>query len=185
MLDSPDALVRALDRGDPAADRLVRDWAQRFLAAPRLGLPPEVRRDLEQEVMVELWRAVRRPGFDAERELGGFVRVLCARRAIDWWRARRNESELQESVPDPRRGPLENLLESERRDRARIAFAALAESCRELVQRLVVDELSYREIAVLTGRNEGALRVQLHRCVEQARRKLAASTSPAAESPAS
>jgi RNA polymerase sigma-70 factor (ECF subfamily) len=178
VFDSEGALARALARGEPEADREVRDLVRRFLAAGRLGLPADVRRDLEQEVMIELWQAVRRPAFDLERELGGFVRVLCARRAIDWWRARRSESELVEGIADPRRGPLDDLLAAERGALARRTFATLAESCRELMRKLVVDRLSYREIAARSGRNEGALRVQLHRCVEQARRKLFARGLP-------
>ena len=38
--------------------------------------------------------------------------------------------------------------------------------------------LTYREIAPILGKTEGALRVQMHRCVEAARRLLAKSGRP-------
>jgi RNA polymerase sigma-70 factor (ECF subfamily) len=173
------ALARGLARGEAAADREVRGWVRRFLGRFAPAISAEARRDLEQEVMIELWEVVRRPAFDRERELGGFVRVLVARRAIDWLRARRAEGELPAALADPGGGPLSGLLAAERRQLARQGFEQLGAGCRELIRLQAVDGLGYREIARRLGRSEGALRVQMHRCISRLRDLLAA-TPPAA-----
>jgi RNA polymerase sigma-70 factor (ECF subfamily) len=174
VTDASEPVALGLARGEALAEREVRGWVRRFLAASALALPGDVRADLEQEVMVELWQAVRRPDFDATRELGGFVRVLCARRAIDWWRSmrRREADATPEALADDSPGPLDELLSQERQALARRVFATLSTRCRELLRQQVVEKLSYREIALRSGRSEGALRVQLHRCIERARLRL-------------
>lgn len=121
---------------------------------------------------MELWRAVRGPGFDAARELGGFVRVLCARRAIDWWRRARPECAVADDLADGAPGPLDDVLSDERRELARTVFRSLSDGCRELLRLQAIERLPYREIAIRWGKSEGALRVQLHRCIEQARLRL-------------
>ena len=45
----------------------------------------------------------------------------------------------------------------------------LAPGCRELIEKHVFQGLSYGEIAASTGRTEGALRVEMHKCLGKAR----------------
>jgi RNA polymerase sigma-70 factor (ECF subfamily) len=165
-------LIEALARGDAAAEREVRGWVRLFLASRAFAVPAEARRDLEQEVVIEVWRAVRRPEFDAERELGGFVRVVAARRAIDWLRGRPPEDEAKTEIEDAAPGPFEVTASRERRERAARALDLLGPACRELVRLQAGEGWSYRRLAAHYGRTEGALRVQMHRCVDRLRRLL-------------
>jgi RNA polymerase sigma-70 factor (ECF subfamily) len=164
-----------LRRGDAGADRELRAWVRRFLASRPLGAPAEVRRDLEQEIVTDVWKALRRSDFDPERELLGFVRVVTARRTIDWLRARRAEPALAAAArepADPGGGPLAGLLARERLRLMRRALRELGGECRELVRLQIGERLPYREIAQRLGRSEGALRVQMHRCVDRLRRRV-------------
>jgi RNA polymerase sigma-70 factor (ECF subfamily) len=165
-------LSEALGRGDPAAEREVRGWVRTFLASRALRIPADARRDIEQEVMVEVWQAVRRPGFDVARELGGFVRVVTGRRSIDWIRGARPLAEIPAEARAPGPDPLQAALRDEERRLARRALRELPPGCRELVRMQAVERLAYRDIARLLGRTEGALRVQMHRCVERLRIRL-------------
>lgn len=155
--------------GDPAATRFVRRRVRTILGRRAAGLPASEREDLEQEILVQLWEAANRPGFDLDRPLRGFVDTVAGRRLVDHWRTRRDEQELATEPASGDGGALTHLLSSERRRLVARAVALLGGSCRELIGQIVQDRRSYAEIARRTGRSAGALRVQMHRCVRRVR----------------
>ena len=128
--------------------------------------------------MTQVWQAVNRTGFDPTLGLWKFVEVVTARRAIDWLRARRQETELPEEIEAPG-GPEGDAMARERAQLAYGALAQLGKPCRDLIYLRIGMNRSYRELAQLLGRSEGALRVQMHRCVERARGILAEMTADA------
>lgn len=167
-----DEIARQLRRGSPEAIRIVRRRVRRILSSRRIRVPADERQDLEQEVMTQVWQAVNRRGFAGGR-FWGFVEVVTARRSIDWLRARRTGSALDETLASPARGPLGATLARERTELAHAALAQLAKPCRDLIYLHFAMRKPYRELSGLMGKSEGALRVQLHRCVAEARRILA------------
>lgn len=168
-LTAPEGLARHLKLGRPEAVQEVRRRVKRMVAYDGLTIPLDERDDLEQEVMADIWRAVTNPGFDFSGGFWGFVEVVTSRRCIDWLRARRDKLALSEELASPAKGPLGDALERERAELATEVLSALDARCRELVTLRLRDDLSYAEIARALGGSEGALRVQLHRCVGRAR----------------
>ncbi len=124
--------------------------------------------------MTQIWNAVRRPDFD-QAGFWGFVEIVVSRRCIDWLRRRRPESRLEDAgdVADLSLGPLGQILERERRELGREALAQLPEACRQLIELVTGQGKTYREAASILGRSEGALRVQMYRCIREAREVLA------------
>jgi RNA polymerase sigma-70 factor, ECF subfamily len=165
--DDPVCIGRALQRGDPAATRIVRRRVQRIVSFRGYRFSREDRRDIEQEVMTQIWQAAQSRGGDFGGGLWGFVEVVAARRCIDWLRTRRLHSQLQPDQPS-RANPLEDLLTGERRQLLESAVSQLDAPCRELISLRVGQGRSYREIAGLMGVSEGSLRIRLHRCVKKA-----------------
>ncbi len=132
------------------------------------------REDLEQEIMTQVWQGVNRGQFRADEGFWGFVSVVASRRAIDWLRKQKPTLSLDDvaanslgSRPD---GPLAAALSGEEARLAVSALKGLGRPCRELVFLRIGLVKSYRQIATMTGRSEGALRTQFCRCVESARR---------------
>lgn len=162
--------ARRLQRGEPGAVEEVRVRVARILAHSALAIPQQERDDLEQEVLTEIWQSVNRSRFEVSAGFWGFVEVVTSRRSIDWLRARRERLPLPEALEFPGRGPLRRTLERERVEVASAVLSALDAPCQELIAFRLRDDLSFAEIAQSTGKSEGALRVQLHRCVERARR---------------
>jgi RNA polymerase sigma factor (sigma-70 family) len=77
----------------------------------------------------------------------------------------------------PDQGPASDhgLIDSERAQALRSAFARLGEECRQLLRLLFVDPpLSYDEIAAATGRPRGSIGPSRQRCLGQLRRHLPA-----------
>lgn len=166
-------MVDRVRAGNAAATGEVRRRVRRILAFRGYRIPPEDRFDLEQIVLVQLWQAVRRAGFDTSG-FWGFVEVLASRRAIDWLRARKPDTGLEPEhhFADPARGPLRLALDREQAELARTVLERLPEGCRELIGLHVRSGRTYAEIAERLGRSEGALRVQMHRCIQRAQRIL-------------
>lgn len=168
-----DSLVERLRSGEPDATAVVRQRVQRILAFRGFRIGHEDRLDLEQVVMTQIWQAVARPAFDP---LGfwGFVEVVVARRCVDWIRAHRPVTDLDSlpAIVDPRENPLRDVLGRERQMLAAEALERLPEGCRELVELHAAGRRTYAEMAKILGRSEGALRVQMHRCIQRASREL-------------
>ncbi len=64
---------------------------------------------------------------------------------------------------------LARLIDTEERQRVVHLIAALPDEQRELIVLRVAGELSTKEIARVVGKNEGAVRVAIHRIVQQLR----------------
>lgn len=165
-------LARALLEGSPDAVQQIRQRVRKIVGFRGYRVPAEDRNDLEQEVMTQIWQAVNRSGFDGQKSFWGFVEVVAARRCIDWLRSRRREVDLDENLAADD-DSLDSAIAGERLRLARGALAQLGQPCRELVHLHVGLGKPYRELARLLGKSEGALRVQMHRCIREARRALA------------
>lgn len=158
--------------GEVAAVDHVRARVQKILAFKRLRIPDQDRDDLEQEIMTEVWQAVNRPGFDFTAGFWGFVEVVTSRRCIDWLRSKKTRVPLSENLPDSGRNPLQKTLDNERTDLAEKILAALDPDCRQLILLRLQEGLSYRKIAHDLGKTQGALRVQMYRCIRAAQKLL-------------
>ncbi len=170
----PIAIVRSIREADSPAIREIVQRVRRILGFRGYGIPEDDRRELEQVVMTQILKAIRRPDFD-EAGFWGFVEVVVSRRCIDWLRRRKPETRLEDAgdVADPSLGPLGQVLEREQRELVRGALARLPEGCRQLIELVTGQGKTYREAASILGRSEGALRVQMYRCIREAREVLA------------
>lgn len=169
---SAEVWARSLQRGEPQAFQRVRERVRRILAYRRIQIPAGDREDLEQDVMTEVWRAVNRPGFDHSAGFWGFVEVVTARRCIDWLRAQRVGLPVAEELPDRASSPVDAVLAAERMEVVSTVIDELDPGCRQVIQLRFRHGKSYREIAGILGKSEGALRVQFHRCVRRAQELL-------------
>ena len=169
-----ESIPRRLAAGDEEAATLVRERIGRVLSFRGFGIPAEDRRDIQQDVMAQVWQAVRQPTFDFQLGFWGFVETVTARRCIDWLRTTRPQIRLEADLPDRAGHALDALLAREHVELAHAAIARLDRGCRDLVYLHAGMQKSYREIGELLGATEGALRVRLHRCVGQAREALRA-----------
>jgi RNA polymerase sigma factor (sigma-70 family) len=166
---SPARIAAGFVSGDAEATRCVRERVERILAFRGYRIPPEDRRDLEQEVMTQLWQAVRQPSFEVGAGFWKFIEIVVVRRCIDWVRTRKQTLPLEVSVLDDRDDPLDDVLARERHELARAALAKLKKPCRDLIYFHSTLMMSYRQISKKVGKSEGALRVQLFRCIQEAR----------------
>jgi RNA polymerase sigma-70 factor (ECF subfamily) len=103
--------------------------------------------DLFQEIMANVWNNL--PGFRGEARPETWLYRIAVNTALVYRKKWKRGEELTD-LPDHRRGPLHSLEERERLASLRRAIATLADQDRLIVS-LLLEGLSYREIADITG----------------------------------
>lgn len=132
-------------------------------------IPRSEQQDIVQTVLAKACQAMARPDFEFRKEPGVFIRTLAHRACINWFRKHRPGVPIEFDRPSLSPLPLDKIIAHERVALATEIMSQLAPACRELIQKHLFEGLSYGEIAAATGRSEGALRVEMTRCLRKAR----------------
>ena len=179
--ESPDrrraARMAAAQAGDRRAYEqvLAESIALIRATARRKGVAHDHLDDVVQETLVTVHRV--RHTYDPSRSYDAWLTAIASRRAIDALRSRgrRDSRELHDDValgshsdPDDAGTATESL---QRARRLHAAIAELPPGQREAVEQLALRERSLSEVAELTGRNAGALKVNLHRALKALRER--------------
>jgi RNA polymerase sigma-70 factor, ECF subfamily len=163
---SPD-LIRAAARGDPRAfTELHRRYAPMVHAVLLSHLPPFDAEDQVQEVFLIAWKKLGQ--LDDASVIGAWLSTIARHRAADLYRRRRPTEPLGDGLPDPRVSSSDvaeahNVLATIR---------SLPEAYRETLVMRLVEGMSGREIADVTGLEPGSVRINLHRGMKLLREKL-------------
>ncbi len=161
---------QAYERVLAASTGLIRAVAR------RQGVPVDQLDDVVQETLLTVHRV--RHTYDPSRSYDAWLGAIAARRAIDLLRGdgRRGRREVHDPLAlESYAGHDEAGAESERAQQAqrlREAIATLPPGQREAVEQLGLQERSLAEAAEHTGRNAGALKVNLHRAMKALRKRL-------------
>ena len=115
--------------------------------------------DLFQEVMSNVWNAL--PGFRGESQYGTWLYRIAVNTAL-LYRRKHKPGEALPEIADPSAGVQQNLEDQERLAQLRGAIAQLPEQDR-LVISLLLEGLSYKEIAEITGLTVNYVGVKLSR----------------------
>lgn len=179
--DSPDqrraAWMAAAQAGDRRAyEKLLADSIPLIRAtASRRGVAFDHLDDVVQETLLTVHRV--RHTYDPTRSYDAWLTAIASRRAIDALRShgRRDRRELRDEVAvDNHADEDDASAASESQERARqlhVAIEALPPGQRQAIEQLGLRERSLREAAELTGRNAGALKVNLHRALKALRER--------------
>jgi RNA polymerase sigma-70 factor (ECF subfamily) len=144
-------------------------------AARRQGVALDHLDDVVQETLLTVHRV--RHTYDPSRSYDAWLSAIASRRAIDAMRShgRRGRHELHDERavdvhPDVDDATAATEREQEAR-RLREAIATLPPGQREAIEELGLKEHTLAEAAVTTGRQTGALKVNLHRAMKALRNR--------------
>lgn len=180
-------LLEGVRRGDADAfEAVARMHAPRlFRLAVRLTGRREDAEDLVQETLVRALPALKR--FEGRARLSTYLlramtnlwknRLRARRRSrlVDWFRGGRNADDEERGEPvavDETPSPLERLEQQDRARWVRRGIARLEPHRRLTLLLREVEELSYEEIAEMTGVAVGTVRSRLARARDDLRRLL-------------
>jgi RNA polymerase sigma factor (sigma-70 family) len=173
------AWMRAAQDGDRAAyEALLRDCVPLIRDIARgQGVSASYIEDVVQDVLLTVHRV--RHTYDPTRPFDAWLGAISRRRAIDALRrtSRHHGRETQEPTSYETHAdeadPPDRVFEAKQRARhVRQAIAALPPRQREAVEQLSLADRSLAEAAAVTGRSEGALKVNLHRALNLLRSRL-------------
>ena len=180
--DTPDqrraAWMAAAQAGDRRAyEKLLADSVALIRAtARRQGVAFDHLDDVVQETLLTVHRV--RHTYDPTRSYDAWLVAIARRRAIDALRSRgrRDRRELHDEIAVDQHPDLNDAsaaTDSEQRARQlHDAIKSLPPGQRQAIEQLGLRELSLSEAAELTGRNTGALKVNLHRALKALRKLL-------------
>jgi RNA polymerase sigma-70 factor (ECF subfamily) len=139
--------------------------------AHRPGVQPGALDAVVQEVLLTVHRA--RQTYDPARPFVAWLSTIATRRAIDLLRQRGRESRREVHAPvtyeaysDPDSSPAETCERAGRAKALDEAVAGLSSGQWEAVEHLALRQRSLAEASAVTGRSEGALKVNLHRALK-------------------
>jgi RNA polymerase sigma factor (sigma-70 family) len=144
-------------------------------AARRRGVAPDHVDDVVQETLITVHRV--RHTYDPSRSYDAWITALANRRAIDALRSRgrRDSRELHDEFAVDNHADHDDAsraTESEQRARhLHAAIDSLPPGQREAMVQLGLREHSLKEASKLTGRQPGALKVNLHRALKTLRER--------------
>ncbi|HEY1588365.1 MAG TPA: sigma-70 family RNA polymerase sigma factor, partial [Rhodanobacter sp.] len=159
-----------------AYEKLLADSVSLIRAAARRqGVRQDQLDDVVQETLITVHRV--RHTYDPARSYDAWLSAIASRRAIDALRSsgRRDRREIHDEFAidsHPDADDASAAVEGQQRaQRLREAIAELPPGQREAVEQLGLHERSLSEAAELTGRNTGALKVNLHRALKALRER--------------
>jgi RNA polymerase sigma-70 factor, ECF subfamily len=115
--------------------------------------------DLFQEVMINVWNSL--PSFRGEARPSTWLYRIAVNTALIHRRKRRPSEPLPE-LRDPARGAQQSLEDAERLAALRTAIASLPDQDR-LIMTLLLEGMSYKEIAEITGLTVSHVGVKISR----------------------
>jgi RNA polymerase sigma factor (sigma-70 family) len=166
--DDADLIARLL-AGDGETVEQVRVWIRGTFKPYRARLAPELE-DLEQEILLDLTRALREDRFRRQSRLRTYVRTYVHHKCIDRLRAasRREWVDVEDlDLPSRAPSPFDELSAAETTELALRVVEQMPESCRELWQ-MLQQGMRYREMSRRLGVAEGTLRARVLRCRRRA-----------------
>ncbi len=175
MVDrSQDAeIIAGFLRDEAAAVEIVDDWIRRAARSFRRRLGHEWD-DLLQDLRLEVFRLLKGGRFRGDSSLKSYLWQVVGHSCLDRIRANRRWrwSDLEETVEaglELTAGAGGLASRSSTRDLLMRVLERMPQACRQLWQMIVIG-LSYREMSSQVGSREGALRVRVLRCRQQASR---------------
>ena len=177
-----DSLLAAFLRSDEEALSHVTVLIENVVRFRGYYVPVSEQPDLVQDAVAQVWQAATRTGFNVSESFGAFVETVAMRRCVDWMRRERLRATQRDTarpeMVERRSGPAEDLIDKERQSLCAQVLQRLGEPCRQLIQCVVIDQMSYREVAAQFGQSEHALRTRMWSCLRSARRILDRLSNP-------
>lgn len=158
--------VQAALRGDQLAfgDLVSRYQSAVYNMAYRMLGDPTEAEDAAQEVFVRAWKQL--GSFQLDRRFSTWLLSIASHHCIDLLRRRRPSAPLDDAalyVPSNEPAPVETVIQGEQSDMVKDLLNSLPDKYRSVTVLRYYNDLSYDEIARMTGLTESAVKTQLHR----------------------
>lgn len=137
----------------------------------------ETAEDLTSETFLKYWKYIKAKGKTGEKEkiennkIGSFIYKIARNLIIDYYRKKNFAAieiseEEKETIIDQKQDILAELTRKQEIEELRKALGQLKDDYQEILILRYVEDLSIAEIAEITEKKKGAIRVQLYRAAK-------------------
>ncbi len=134
----------------------------------------EEAKDLTSAVFLKVWNYAQSQGLDESKSLRAFIYKTARNLIIDHYRQLREtearldviENGMMEIIADEKQNLAKQAEILSDMELVKAGLAKLKEEYREIILMRFVDELSFAEIAEVTGKSAGSVRVQTFRALQ-------------------
>lgn len=134
-------------------------------------------KDLTSAIFLKVWNFAQSQGLDESKSLRAFIYKTARNSIIDYYRQQREsevrlddgENKFSEIFTDEKQDLLLQAEFSSDIGLVRDALGKLKEEYRETIMMRFIDELSFVEIAEITGKSSGSIRIQAFRALRSLR----------------
>jgi RNA polymerase sigma-70 factor (ECF subfamily) len=132
----------------------------------------EEARDITSAVFLKVWEYAQSRGLDESKSLRAFIYKTARNSVIDHYRSfggaktENNSQEIMETLADDKQDSLSAAEKISDLENIKECLEKLKEEYREIILMRFIDELSFSEIAEITGRPIGNLRVLSFRALQ-------------------
>jgi len=132
--------------------------------------------DLTEEIFVKVWEALGRYK-QKSSTFSAWLYRIAHNHVIDYFRTRRQHQALEEEIPATVIGPEQEVEEKLMQQELSEAISYLPPLQRQIIILKFIEGLDNREIAHITGKREGTIRVIQMRALRALRQKLSSESS--------
>ena len=137
----------------------------------------ETAEDITSDTFLRCWKYIKEKSESGKKEIiknnkiGSFLYRIARNLIIDHYRRKKNMTveiteEEQETIVDHKQDILAEISKKQEIEELREALGHLKDDYQEILILRYVEDLSMKEIAEITEKKEGAIRVQLHRATK-------------------
>lgn len=139
----------------------------------KIGITEEAK-DLTSAIFLKVWNYAQSQGLDASKSLRAFIYKTARNSIVDYYRQlRETETRLDDGengllavLSDEKQNLIKQAEISSDIGLVKAALSKLKEEYRDTILMRFVDELSFAEIAEITGKSVGSIRIQTFRALQ-------------------
>ena len=168
-------LVQRAQKGDKEAYGAIYELYQKkiYRFSYYMIQNQELAEDITQNTFIKAWRAL--PSFSLNKNgtIQAYLFKIARNLTIDYQRKKKEASlEVIEDIMPSDENLEEIVARREEREMVARALKTLDEEERQIVVLRYFEDMSYEEISKVVGKNEGAIRVRLHRILKKLKEEI-------------
>lgn len=158
-------ITRAKTGDEQAIAALYERHVERIYRYIAYRVPDEEAEDLTAEVFLRMVDGIKEFEYTGAPFEAWLYRIASARVSDFYRRNQRENQEIPETIQDPHLQPEEFLQKQQEMTHVRWALQQLSEDEQNLLILRFVERLHHKEVAVIMGKSEGAIRTMQHRAL--------------------
>ena len=164
-----DEIIQGYIKGNTREFFIVTNWIDQVVDNFRWGLK-DFREDIVQEVRLKVFINLKENKFRKVSRLKTYVYRIAKYTCIDYLRKTYAHSEIDLKAEDikDQDNALDRMIHVEKEKIIDVILNKIAEMCREVLEMVFREKLSYNEISIIMNVAEGTVKSRVSRCIKKA-----------------